>query len=82
VTADVPEGRRFSHVYVDRGEPTNITERVRIRLRSLVVSIKELRTSTVVEDKLGVNFSTWQRFFDTAKNRDVLDLVTVAVTSS
>jgi hypothetical protein len=78
VTADVPEGRRFSHVYVDRGEPTNITERVRIRLRSLVVSIKELRTSTVVEDKLGVNFSTWQRFFDTAKNRDVLDLVTVA----
>ena len=78
MTADVPEGRRFSHVYVDRGEPTNITERVRIRLRSLVVSIKELRTSTVVEDKLGVNFSTWQRFFDTAKNRDVLDLVTVA----
>ena len=25
-----------------------------------------------------VNFSTWQRFFETATNRDVLDLVTVA----
>jgi hypothetical protein len=78
VATDVPEGQRFSHVYLDRGEPTDVTDRVRVRLRSLVVSIRDLRTSTVVEDKLGINFSNWQHFFDTAKNHDVLDLVTVA----
>jgi hypothetical protein len=42
------------------------------------LSIDTLRTSTLVEDKLGLEFSTWQRFFDVAPTRDVLDLVTVA----
>jgi hypothetical protein len=78
VTANIPEGRRFSHVYLDRGEPTDINERVRVRLRSLIVSIPNLRTSTLVEDELGVEFTSWGAFFSKAATRDVLDLITVA----
>lgn len=51
---EVPEGTRFSHAYLDRGEPLEDSPRARIRMRSLVVSIDKLRTSTVVEDKLGI----------------------------
>jgi hypothetical protein len=30
-------------------------------------------TSTIVEDELGLEFSTWRKFFDTAATRDLLD---------
>jgi hypothetical protein len=77
MSGDVPQGQRFSHVYLDRGEPVGDSARMRIRMRSLVVSIETLRKSTIVEDELGLEFTTWQRFFDVATVRDILDLVTV-----
>jgi hypothetical protein len=73
-----PEGERFSHVYLDRGEPVADSARVRVRMRSLVWSIRELRASQVVEEQLGIEFSTWEDFFKRAETRDILDFVTVA----
>ena len=55
VTADVPQGQRFSHVYIHRGQPVEDSRRMRVRMRSLVMSDAAVRTSTVVEDKLGVD---------------------------
>jgi hypothetical protein len=52
VTTDVPVGKRFSHVYIDCGEASEDSKRMRIRLRSLVVSLDDLRHSTLVEDDL------------------------------
>src|SRR5580700_8777885 len=46
MTAKPPEGQRFSHVYIDRGEPVEDSERVRVRMRSLIMSIGDVRTST------------------------------------
>jgi hypothetical protein len=75
MTAEIPIGQRFSHVYIDRvGE----SERMRVRMRSLVDSIGPLRNSTVAEDELGVEFNSWREFFRKAEMRDVLCLVTVA----
>ena len=73
-----PEGQRFSHVYLDRGDPTADSDRMRIRLRSLVVSFDKLRQSAIVQSELGLDFLTWSDFFKKAETRDVLCLVTVA----
>jgi hypothetical protein len=73
-----PEGQRFSHVYLDRGEPIADSARMRVRMRALVWSISDLRASKLVEEQLGIEFSTWERFFKEAETRDVLDFVTVA----
>ncbi len=59
VTPKAPIGQRFSHVYLDRGEPVGESARMRVRMRGLVVSIDALRTSTIVEDELGVEFTSW-----------------------
>lgn len=78
VNGTIPaEGQRFSHVYLDSGDPIQDSPRMRVRMRSLVMTIDSLRTSTIVEDELGVEFRTWREFFDHAATRDVLDLVTV-----
>ena len=73
-----PEGQRFSHVYLDRGEPTADSDRMRIRLRSLVASFDKLRQSAIVQSELGLEFLTWSEFFKKAETRDLLCLVTVA----
>ena len=72
-----PEGQRFSHVYLDRGEPTADSDRMRIRLRSLVGSFDSLRQSGVIQSELGLDFLTWSDFFKKAETRDLLCLVTV-----
>jgi hypothetical protein len=76
-TTDIPEGQRFSHIYLDRGKPTGDSDRMRIRMRSLVVSLNSLSHSTVVEDELGIKFLSWVHFFEHAETRDILCLVTV-----
>jgi hypothetical protein len=73
VTANVSNGQRFSHVYLERGKPVDDSPRMRVRLRSLAMDIEAIRTSTIVEDELGLEFSTWRKFFDTAATRDLLD---------
>jgi len=72
-----PIGQRFSHVYLDRGEPVGDSDRMRIRMRSLVTLVG-LTDTTLVADRLGVEFYSWRTFFKDAEMRDILDFVTVA----
>ena len=74
----VPEGQRFDHVYIDRGEPVSDSNRMRVRLRSLVASDSSLYQSTILEHELGLDFPNWHAFFEKAKVRDVLAFVTIA----
>ena len=81
MTSKPPGGQRFSHVYIDRGEPTGDSPRMRHRLMSEVLEMpKHLRDSLVgmVGKELGVPWSTWGSFFKEAETRDVLDFVTLA----
>jgi hypothetical protein len=54
------------------------SKRMRIRMRSLLVSIPSLTHSAIVQDKLGLDFNGWWDFFENAETRDLLDLVTRA----
>ena len=47
MTADVPRGQRFSHVYVARGEPTQDSPRMRRRIASLIGAESERWRSTI-----------------------------------
>jgi hypothetical protein len=76
--SQVPQGKRFTHVYTDRGEPVGDSRRMRVRLMALLHSIDDLRGSSIVEKDLGLKFHGWPDFFDNAAMSDILDLVTVA----
>ena len=87
MTADVPRGQRFSHVYVARGEPTQDSPRMRRRIASLIGAIRDLYSDTdfehVVEEKLGIasprsSSDVWTGLLAKWELIDVLDLVTVA----
>jgi hypothetical protein len=78
MTNNPPEGQRFDHVYVQRGEPTEDSGRMRVRMRDLAVSLSPLRQSTIVQGELGLEFVSWRNFFETAKPADILAFVTVA----
>jgi hypothetical protein len=84
---DVPQGARFSRVYLDRGEPTPDSKRMRRRLAGLVDEFPELRSlSPVVARELGIDVPwgprgpnpNWAKFLEQCDLRDVLDFVTVA----
>ena len=85
MTADVPKGQRFSHVYAARGEPTPDSPRMRRRLASLIGRWDILRNddfNRVVEQKLGIaspwsSSDTWIDLLAKWELVDVLDLVTV-----
>jgi hypothetical protein len=77
MASQVPQGKRFTHVYADRGEPVGDTPRMRVRLKALWLSIKDLRESRLMAAELGVQFPSWADFFDQASMRDILDAVTV-----
>ena len=86
---DVPVGRRFSHVYLGRGEPTQDSVRFRRRLIAFIYQYKALnlargRIAEVIHRELGVDIpsrlnhgSDFRDFFDHAEIRDVLDSITV-----
>jgi hypothetical protein len=74
-----PEGQRFSRVYLDRGEPTADSPRMRVRLRELVYSIRPLfEAGSIVTSELGIEHRGWPDFFNTAALRDILDFITLA----
>jgi hypothetical protein len=83
---DPPQGARFSHVYLERGEPAQDSRRMRRRLASVVWSWSDdsrQALAKLVTRELGVAVPynvgyNWWEFFDNCEIRDVLDLVTVA----
>jgi hypothetical protein len=80
-----PIGQRFSHVYIQRDEPTHDSVRMRRRLAALVDTFPDLYgVNVVVRQKLGVDVPNyggnipWREFFADCALQDVLDFVTVA----
>jgi hypothetical protein len=80
-----PIGQRFSHIYLQRGEPTQDSARMRRRLAALVVTFPDLTDfHHVVPRKLGVDVPwrgtqpDWAGFFSDCALTDVLDFVTAA----
>lgn len=85
---DTPVGKRFSHLYMERGEPQKDSKRFRKRLSayfnehldasfnsSVVKAIEqELGVDVPV---LGVGYRSFELFFDKSELRDVLDSITV-----
>ena len=83
-----PHGARFTHVYVDRGEPAQDSKRMRRRLAALLFSdLYRTRLgglSAAVAQELGIDVPwhgagpDWALFLEGCDLRDVLDLVTIA----
>lgn len=82
----IEQGRRFSHVYLARGEPTADSQRMRLRVYRLfnVIELDKHISRDEVELALGVpvtkniNGGTrWEKFFLECDLRDFLDLITV-----
>src|SRR6266511_1700129 len=78
-----PTGQRFSHVYIQRGEPAQESARMRRRLASLMWDFPDLGDfSSAVSRELGVDVPfnivpDWRTFFRDCALQDVLDIVTV-----
>jgi hypothetical protein len=82
---DPPQGARFSHVYLERGEPAQDSARMRRRIAALIGSFRDLgELGMVVPREMGVDVpwgnagANWVRFLQDCSLRDLLDLVTVA----
>src|SRR5262245_58471265 len=83
---DPPQGQRFSHLYIERGEPTQDSQRMRRRLATLVSETEDLKSEmgTIVPRELGIAVPwtgwgvDWTNFFGTCSLRDALDFVTLA----
>jgi hypothetical protein len=87
VAADVPQGKRFSHVYLARGEPTQDSARMRRRIASEIGAFGALGRnedfSRFIERKLGIasplsSADSWIGLLAKWELKDVLDLVTFA----
>jgi hypothetical protein len=78
-----PQGQRFSHVYIDRGQPTQDSVRLRRRIGAQIYEFKQLRDDLAAEVRreLGIpvpNPPYWSDFLEAVAPRDLLDLITVA----
>jgi len=85
MTGEPPQGRRFSHLYVERGTPQTDSPRMRSRLAALLSAFDDLGgIAREIQRELGVGVPTfgmgydWQRFFGGSPLNDVLDTVTLA----
>ena len=85
--AEEPEGNRFSHTYLTRGEPTSDSRRARRRISSLIWDIPSPALAglgRLFESELGIALpggaynSNWHKFFEQCDLRDMLDAVTLA----
>jgi hypothetical protein len=81
-----PVGQRFSHVYIQRGEPTQDSPRMRRRLAALFFTFDDHLgdCSYFLRQELGIDVVTgqtgiiWGRLFDQCELRDLLDTITLA----
>lgn len=83
--SDRPMGARFTHVYVNRGEPSGDSERMRRRLGSLIDDFRDLGSdfSRAAEREQGIattwsSHKNWKQLLHEWPLQDVLDLVTIA----
>jgi hypothetical protein len=82
---DRPVGKRFSHVYLERGSPSQDSARFRRRLLQAFydANTDRLDFHGVLEGELGVQIDylgygwDWQKYFTTAALRDILDTITI-----
>jgi hypothetical protein len=84
---DFPQGKRFSHVYLERGEPRADSARARRRISSTFLDIPSNARdgfSGLVERELGVELPStgygthWSNYFASCELRDLLDTITLA----
>jgi hypothetical protein len=56
MNTDVPIGKRFTHVYFERGEPAQDSPRVRHRIGGLIAAsdILDTRLKTEIEHEIGI----------------------------
>jgi hypothetical protein len=79
---DPAPGVRFSHVYGERGEPAEDSERMRHRIGATVSAsdLLDRQLKSVIEKEIGISApysKNWTTFLKEMKLKDVLDLVTV-----
>jgi hypothetical protein len=80
----LPIGKRFSHVYLERGEPVPDSQRMRTRVHALFRKLKfhedNIGAGALIESKVGVKvpgYHLFDRWFENCGLRDLLDTVTV-----
>ena len=83
----MPKGQRFSHVYMQRGLPTNDSKRMRFKIGKLVSLIDNnvmcCDIGDVLEHNLGISvvnivrYDGWEEFFSRIDICDVLDSLTI-----
>ncbi len=78
-----PIGERFSHVYVQRGEPTQDSPRMRRRLAELLKDFPDLDDfGETLPRKLGIDprrrgYVNWPEFCAECELQDLLDTITL-----
>lgn len=78
-----PQGQRFSHLYLDRREPTQDSARMRRRIAASIRSGTFDNLGPLAEQELGVDIPwhgshrDWVSFLAKCDLRDALDLVTI-----
>jgi hypothetical protein len=84
---DFPEGKRFSHVYLERGEPRADSARARRRVSSTLLDIRDGASSGLtglIQRELGIELPStgygthWSNYFEKCEMRDFLDTITLA----
>lgn len=83
----IKEGRRFTHNYLERGEPTRDSKRMRVRLASTLNDewINGYIAPNDLEKQLGIEIPSafyddcvdWKLFLDDCSLPDVLDTITI-----
>jgi hypothetical protein len=78
-----PRGKLFSEVYIERGQPTQDSLRMRRRIGELIHEFRPLEENlpAAVRQRLGIfvqHHPHWPGFLEKAELKDVLSLVTVA----
>lgn len=85
MATDPPQGKRFSHVYLERGEPRADSARARRRVSSVLWGLNDYERSGLgpfVARELGVELPgsyavDWTRFITSCELRDFLDFITL-----
>lgn len=80
---NAPVGQRFSHVYLERGEPTSDSDRMRLRLLNsakAAIGIDEWDMASAISTEMGIDIGTpkdVRDFYLRGDLTDVLDSITI-----